>query len=122
MAIESPVTSDDHVFIGEDKSIVFTIYQSDGDTLQDITGWSLSWMLKASLADADVSALLTKTNASGITLTTPTSGVCTVSIADTDTDGIAAGRYVHELKRTDSASETVLAYGAFVLRRGVHRS
>lgn len=116
------IDEDDALFIGEDKNLVCTIYQADQRTRQDVSGWALSWRLKASLADADGAALLTKTTSSGIALTTPTSGVVTISIADTDTDGLAAGRHYHELKRTDAGNETVLAHGRCVLRRGVHRS
>lgn len=112
--------SDDN-FIGEDKILPITIYQANKRTLQDITGWSLSWQLKADVTD--VAALLTKTTGgNGIVLTAPTSGVCTVTIADNDTDALAPGSYVHELKRTDPGSETVLCHGQFVLRRGVHQS
>ena len=120
--IAANIDEDDDWFIGEDKSLPFTIYQSDKRTIQAITGWTLSWMLKRSLADADVDALLTKTTTSGISLTTPASGLCTVTIADTDTDSIEPGRYYHELKRMDDGNETVLSQGRCVLRRGVHRS
>lgn len=122
MAIEQHVTADDQWFLGEDKSLVITVYQSDGTTPQDITGWALSWRLKRKLSDADASALLTKTTSSGIALTTAASGVCTVTIADTDTDDIAPDTYQHELKRTDAGQETVLLYGDCTLKRGVHRS
>lgn len=120
--IQFDIDKADRVFIGEDKSLQITVYQSDGRTPQDITGWALSWMLKTSLDVVDGSASLTKTTSAGITLTTPTSGICTVVIADTDTDSLSPGTYVHELKRTDAGSEVVLCQGTFVLQRGVHRS
>lgn len=122
MAVERNITADDEWFTGEDKSLVFTIYQSDGTTPQDITSWSLSWMLKRRKSDLDAAALLTKTTASGIALTTPADGIATVSIADTDTDAVSPGTGYHELKRTDSGVETVLTYGSAYLRQGVHRT
>jgi hypothetical protein len=112
----------DDFFIGEDKVLPITIYQANKKSLQNITAWTLSWMLKSSLDDADNLALLTKTTTSGITMTAPTSGVCTVTIADTDTDALQPGKYWHELKRTDAGSEVVLCQGRCVLKRGVHRS
>lgn len=121
MAVERNITSDDDFFLGEDKTLTFTIYQSDGVTPQDITGWALSWMLKQKGTDDDDDALVTKTTASGITLTTPASGVCTVSIADTDTEDLRSNTYRHELKRTDAGLETVLCHGACQLRQSVHR-
>ena len=110
----------DDWFIGEDKQIIGTIYQADKRTKQAITGWSLSWMLKTALTST--TAILTKTTGSGITITAPTIGGITIAIADTDTDSLEPGRYVHELKRTDASRETVLWQGTCVLRRGVHRS
>lgn len=121
MAIEANIPESEYWFLGEDKSLVFTVYQSDGTTAQNITGWALSWMLKDSEYDADADAVLTKTTDSGIALTTPLSGICTVTIADTDTSTLDAKLYRHELKRTDDGSETVLSYGFAVLLRGVHR-
>jgi hypothetical protein len=122
MAIEAHITADDHVFIGEDKALVFNILQSDGKTPQDITGWTLGWMLKAHEDDLDADALLNKTTSTSITLTTPIAGICTVSLADTDTEPLSPGKYYHELKRTTSGFEGILAYGRFVLRRALHRS
>jgi hypothetical protein len=114
---------DDDFFIGEDKTLgPGTIYQQNKRIPQDITGWSVSYMIKRSLDDLDVDAVLQKTTASGITLTTPTSGIMNITIADTDTDGLTAGRYYHEVKRTDAGQETVLAKGTCVLQQGVHRS
>lgn len=129
MAIERNITADDHWFIGEDKSLVFTILKADGVTPQDISGWALSWRLKRRKTDADVDALLTKTTVSGIAISgvynadpAVSTQVATVTIADTDTDPLTPGSVYHELKRTNDASETVLAFGTAALRRGVHRS
>lgn len=125
MAIEHNIESSDEWFLGEDKSLIFTIYQSDGSTAQNIAGWSMSWMLKRHRDDEDAEALITKTTSSGIALTTPASGICTVTVADTDTETspeVGEGNYFHELKRTDAGFETVLSFGRCRLRRGVHRS
>lgn len=120
--ISFDIDADDDFFIGEDKTLPVTIYQANKRTIQNITGWGLSWMLKGSLTDADADAVLTKTTTNGITLSAPSSGVCTIAIADTDTDSLDPATYVHELKRTDAGSETVLFQGRCVLKRGVHRS
>lgn len=122
MSIKDDITIDDNLYAGEDKTLAFTIYQADGTTAQNITGWTLSYRWKRSLDDPDADAVLTKTTSSGITLVTPASGQCTVAIADTDTDAVAAGPYYHELKRTDDGSETVLTTGSVYLRQAVHRS
>lgn len=122
MAIEANIPDASDWFTGEDKALVFTIYESDETTPQDITGWTVSWRLKRRQSDADSAALLTKTVGGGISLTTPLSGVLTVSVADTDTDAILAGSYFHELKRTTDGSETVLSFGSAVLKQALHRA
>jgi hypothetical protein len=114
----------DNWFIGEDKILPITVYRDAAHSAtQDITGWTLSWMLKRRSSDADASALLTKTTTTGGTvLTTPLSGLCTVTIADTDTDALNPGSYHHELKRTDAGFETVLTHGTVLLKRALHRT
>jgi hypothetical protein len=122
MAIQQNITYAAEWFTGEDKALQFSLLQADDVTPQDITGWALSWMVKRRTADADASALVTKTTSSGITLTSASSGICSVSVSDTDIASIVAGTlYHHELKRTDDGFETVLSYGLFVLRSAVHR-
>lgn len=123
MALVDHITEDDDLYVGEDKSLVFTVYQSDGTTAQNITGWTLSYMWKRSPSAADSAAVLTKTTAAGgIVLTTAASGICTVTIADTDTDSITPGTLYHELKRMDAGNETVLTTGTVLLQRAIHRS
>lgn len=125
-------------FTGEDKTITFTVYLrpsglTDAEfaaqiadataSTQNITGWSLSWMVKKTASEPDSRALIVKTTASGIALTTPSSGICTVTIEDDDVNGVIHGgvTYTHELKRTDAGSETVLCQGDFTLSQAVHR-
>lgn len=122
MALRDDITADDDLYTGEDKSLVFTVYQSDGTTAQNITGWTLSYMWKLKPSDADAAAVLTKTTSAGIALTTPASGICTVTIEDTDTDSLTPQTYYHELKRTNAGSETVLTTGTVLLQRAIHRA
>ena len=122
MAIRDDISKDDDLYTGEDKTLTVTIYQADGITPQNITGWALSYRWKRSPKDADSEAVMTKTTSSGITLTTPASGLCTVAIADTDTDSLEAQTYYHEMKRTDAGSETVLTTGTVVLQQAIHRA
>lgn len=125
MAIKQDINQSPDYFTGEDKDLVFTIYTSDARTArtaaQDITGWTLSWMVKANRFDPDSAALIEKTTSDDIALTTPASGVCTVTVRDTDVNTLTGEvRYYHELKRTTSGAETVLAYGKFTLSQAVH--
>ncbi len=129
MAVKQDVISP-QFFVGEDKRLVFTIYESDKVTPKNVSGWAISWMLKRSVNDTDGAAKITKTVAGGgVTITgvfnvvpaTNTQRV-NVQIEDTDTHLLPAGLYAHELKRTDAGVEVVLAYGQFQLPAGVHKT
>jgi hypothetical protein len=122
MATEADITAD--YFTTEDKVLVFTVYQADGVTVQDLANFTaLSWMLKRRLTDADSAAIIEKTLASGaIVITDAPNGICQVTLGTADIDTVAANiLYYHELKRTDSP-KTVLSYGRFSLQQAVHKS
>jgi hypothetical protein len=125
MAKETAAT----LFLGTDYEYPFTILNAAETAAINISGWTLSWMVKRKKTDTDANALLTKTTSSGITIsgtwnTDPdvNTQVATVAVADTDTDTLPAGLGHYELKRTDAGSETVLAYGPLELKRSVHRA
>lgn len=108
-------------FTGEDKRPVITIMRPGLTATQNIVGWSLSYMVKRRRTQSDSDALITKTTTSGIELTDAASGVCTVTIEDSDLVDIAANEtYYHELKRVQAGYETVLMYGTFILKQAVH--
>ena len=119
MPFRQDITASDQWFIGSPKNLVITCYESDGKTKLDLTGMSLTWMLKASLNDLDADAITEKTTSNGITLTSPTTGVCTVIVSGSDTVDLDPGTYYGELKQTNG---DVLQYGDVALRRGVHRA
>lgn len=117
--------TDFRLFLGIDQHLAFTILTATG-AVQDITGWSSSFMIKRGLEDADGAALVTHTDGivSGTFHSDPdvNTQVLTVTLADTDTDTLPAGRMAWELKRTTADAESVLAYGLVTLVRGVHRA
>ena len=100
-----------------------------GGKVLDITGWALEWVLRSS--PGGTTALITKTTAAGggISITDGASGVCRVTIADTDTLNAAGdppvelnpGRYYKTLRRTDDGTEVVLSFGEAVLRQPATR-
>lgn len=105
------------IYAGEDVSITVNVKDTDGNA-EDITGMSFSYKVwKGSSA-----AVLTKTTGSGITLTTPASGVLTISMADTDTDALTPATYKHELKITDdgSGNEEVVMVGTLTILESKH--
>lgn len=100
------------LFRGEAKSLVFTVYDSAG-AAQDVTGWTVYFRVRKTFADG---AVITKyTSGNGVTLTTPTSGIITVTLDEDDTTQ-TVGTYRCTLARTDEGSETVLADGTFKIK------
>jgi hypothetical protein len=125
MALETSLT----YFLGTDHQFVHSILDSAQAVAIDISGWELSFMIKRSRSQPDANASLTKTTSSGIAITgafnvdpDTNTQVATVSIDDTDTDALAAGSYVWELKRTDAGLEAVIGYGPIRMIRSVHRT
>jgi hypothetical protein len=101
MSTDSPIKQGDHWFIGEDRTLRFSVIDEDG-LAQNISGWSLEWLLRERPWGAQ--ALITKSTGAGITITSPTTGVCEVAIADDDTIALAPGVYFHTLRRTNAGA------------------
>jgi hypothetical protein len=117
MAKYDPITEADGWFTGEDKALQFTVYEEDGVTPQDITGYSLVWQLR--VARDSPAAVLSKTDGSGIAIVNGPAGRCDVDVDRTDTDDLEPGSYYHQLARDDTGAHTVLTYGEAVLQRGI---
>lgn len=115
--------------IGTDFEFPFTIKNGDESTCINITGWALSFIVKRREEDTDAAALLHYTVGAGIVISgsfnadpSTNTQVATVTVADSDTDGLHPGLRYYELKRTDAGLETVLAFGRLDLIRSVHRT
>ena len=112
-------------WLGTDKSYDFTVYTSATRTaIRDVTGYTTSFMIKRTLDDVDGDALASASGTvSGAFNSSPSLNTqkITVSLVDTDTDTeVTPGLAYWELKRTDTGSEALLAYGTIDLRRAVH--
>lgn len=96
------IKSDFSFYRGEDVTITFVL-----DPVRDITAWSLTF----TILDLPLgTTILSKTVGSGITLSAPTLGTCTITLSSSNTTQTAKG-YVWEMKRTDSGSVTILGLG-----------
>lgn len=104
-----PVQVDITLWRGEAISIVATI------TSTNITGWAISCIVRPKVREAN-EAFITKSVGSGIALTTPASGILTITLSATDTD-LEPGSYDYTIARTDSGSEVVLTWGSFIVRK-----
>lgn len=95
-------------YIGEDVAIDGVIYESDGVTVQNITGWAITFSIQTT-------APIVKTVGAGIVLTSPTTGQCTITIASADTGSLSPLTAQWFLQRTDSGADAILAVGTFSL-------
>lgn len=105
MAVENVLIP---VFRGEAVTITETV------SSQNITGWAISFIARKK--GEPTTSVINKSVSSGITLSDPSNGICTISLSSSDTD-IAEGRYDVSIARTDSGSETVLTTGDLEIKR-----
>lgn len=91
---------------GEDSVWTDTIYQSDGTTKQDVTGWTIQLIITRNTYDS--TTLVTK----NATLVTPAQGAIsfTLTAADTGTT-LGIGDFWYRVERVDSSADTVLSDG-----------
>src|SRR4051812_1684726 len=100
-------------YLGEDKVIELTVTDAAGAAV-NITGWSLSFMVKRHREDADVDALITKTTDDDIALTDPTHGEAEATVEKAAlADVVSGSTYFREWKRTDSGFNAVLVQERF---------
>lgn len=110
-----------HIVSGDDymnvRRLTITVTDVDGSPV-DISNTDLTFMVKASRADADDDALITKTTPSDIEIALPqtgaTEGVAYLTIEAADTDTLA-GRYRWELQGDDAAGTITLADGVLFI-------
>src|SRR4051812_19735578 len=100
----------DPIYPGEDIELGDTIYQSDGVTPEDITGWSIQFTVHKL-----GTTYITKTTGDGITLTDPENGILTVAIDGTDTEDMTPYNYEFCIERTDPGGAGVLTTGTIPL-------
>lgn len=118
MSVDAPIADTENWFIGEDRSLDFTVLDGD-DVAVNITNYALEWVLRETPGSG--TAAITKTTSDGITITDGPAGECRVAIADADTIDLSPGRYFHTLRRTDDGLETVLSFGQAVLQEAATR-
>ena len=92
-------TADIEFHKGEDVVITVTM-----DPLVVVTGWTIQFKMRRAF---DQTVLVTKS----ASLTNPTSGIFTITIARADTQALDARQYVYDITRTDSGQQAVLTIG-----------
>lgn len=114
MASHVTMGGDGTLFVGEDKTCQLEVLDADGIPV-DITGWNIRLFVLSTGSQV----LIDKTaSVSGVYSVTPLINTqrAVVTLTDADTS-IEDGTHRHSWKRTDGGSETILAYGDFVIER-----
>ena len=102
--------ADIEFFRGNDQAVRVTL-----DPVVNCNGWAITSTVR--INPLSPNALITKT----ATITDGTNGIFTVTILDTDTNGLTPGKYSWDAKRTDDGLETTLVYGTLTLLAEVTR-
>lgn len=139
MALEFNISSDDHVFVGEDKQLRLKIFTDHTRTaILDVSAMELRWNLRVADKSADPPLIEKESVGSpaGITIegvynSDPLVNTQEVVIHLYDTDSwdedasppvkLKKKKYRHSLKRMDAGSETVLMFGSFQFLMATNR-
>lgn len=96
------------MYAGDTKQVVVTVKKDDGSAL-DLTGATVRWGFDT----------VVKTTSSGIVLTTPLSGIFTITISPTDTVG-KTGEFQHGGTVTDAAGNvSTVIVGKITINKNV---
>lgn len=120
---------EDVLVLGNDHQYILHVKNRLETAAIDIALWTLSFMVKRDLNDADADALITKTVGSGIVISgtynadpAVNTQRATATIDDDDTVDLDEGLVYFEWKRMDAGFETPLSRGTLELVQGVHAS
>jgi hypothetical protein len=128
MSRYAPITASAFFFLGEDKTLAFTVYDPDAteDEIkaqtaapQDITGWTLEFTVRRDPESFVIT--FTKTTDDDVVIIDGGLGQVDVYIHATDTVTLSEGVYYYTLRRSDTGFHNDLAHGELVLQLGATR-
>lgn len=103
------------MFRGADYTFADTIYQADGETAQNISGWSMSFSL-FEYGDPGTVYLEKSVALGNMVITNAAAGEVEIRFAAADTTELRAKGYGYSVARTDSGASTpFLSSGLFTL-------
>lgn len=107
----SITASDPAPYQGESRTLSYVVRDASGAAV-DITGWTVVWRLALPNPTIDQENLL---SIEAVLAQDPTTGALTISLPASATQR-TAGRYIFEIRRTDTGAEETLARGTFTVR------
>jgi hypothetical protein len=128
MSRYAPITASAYFFIGEDKTLAFTVYDPTatepeikaGTALtQDITAWTMEFTVRRD--PQSVAVTFTKTTDDDVVIIDGSLGQVDVYIRAADTQDLTDGVYYYTLRRSDPDHHNDLAHGEFVMQLGATR-
>ena len=104
------------IFKGTDKTIQDSIFQADGITPQNLTGWSLKFTIY--LYGDSSQVFITKTSSGppgGITISNPLNGTILINIMMADSINMYPGQYEYKIERVDLGFDDRPTIGLFTI-------
>lgn len=101
--------------VGEDALFTLTVYQADGTTPQNLTGWTMATYISL---PGGLSPLITKTTGTGMTILTQSGGTLgqvTILISRSDTINLQPGYFNSRVERTNAGADAWTDRGTFYL-------
>lgn len=116
MAREVQIGGDGDLFIGEDKTIRVEVLGAS-EIPENIAAFAMTFLVRPS--DSSGTTTLTKSvTVTGTYNANRNTNTQRAVVTLTDTDmSITAGTYRYSLKRTDDGSETIIAWGDFIVEQ-----
>lgn len=111
------------IFRGNDKTFELNVKDESGVNL-DLTGATVIFMVKQTVKDADIDAVIIKTSAdeTEIKLTQPILGTCEIYLKPDDTKNLPVKHYVYEAQViTAGGRKYTVAMDEFILKHVVKR-
>jgi hypothetical protein len=101
------VTIQEPLYIGEDQELHFTVYDDDGTTPLDVTGYTTQ--LKLLLLDAVVLTIAGS-------IVDAAAGLIDIVFASADTSSLEPGEYEFYFRRTGTGTKHILSHGTLQLK------
>ena len=100
---------------GEDFEQTFTLESTDSSSALNLTGYSVSSQMRKHAGSS------TKTDFTAEALTPLTDGKIQISLTNTQTSELKAGRYVYDVVIEKDSTKTRVVEGMVLVRQGVTR-